>query len=213
MIQSCNKNSITCYCAVESNRTLCICLLLCGWQHCYLGYTVRKNPCSMYKGTQNRCECHLMEQVFRIFGHAQYISIAFIFHLHYSMLMHIFFTRLASSTMASGSDDGSFSIWNLRMLKVCIDSEVKDWWLFFFSPLIKGVGGWWCWVAYTHFFLIKVEESSTVLLFMTNMTFLFSFRKMMLLWHISSITSIQLHLLNGVHMNLLHWQFHHRITN
>lgn len=115
--------------------------------------------------------------------------------------------------MASGSDDGSFSIWNLRMLKVCIDSEVKDWWLFFFSPLIKGVGGWWCWVAYTHFFLIKVEESSTVLLFMTNMTFLFSFRKMMLLWHISSITSIQLHLLNGVRMNLLHWQFHHRITN
>lgn len=42
--------------------------------------------------------------------------------------------------MASGSDDGSFSIWNLRMLKVCIDSEVKDWWLFFFSPLIKGLG-------------------------------------------------------------------------
>lgn len=64
--------------------------------------------------------------------------------------------------MASGSDDGSFSIWNLRMLKVCIDSEVKDWWLFFFSPLIKGVGGWWCWVAYTHFFLIKVEESSSL---------------------------------------------------
>lgn len=49
--------------------------------------------------------------------------------------------------------------------------------------------------------------------FFTYIALAFLCRMVMLLWHILNTISIPLRRLNGAHMNLLHWQFHHRIIN
>lgn len=61
----------------------------------------------------------------------------------YLVILSLYLIRLASCMLASGSDDGTFSIRDLRLLKVCLLSLslARKMWVFF---LFVGVGGLGC---------------------------------------------------------------------
>lgn len=78
-----------------------------------MGHPYGQPSCCNYNGTQGRCQCDIMEQVLDF--PVVLLSTSIVMAI---LSCYCFFTRLASCMLASGSDDGTFSIQDLRMVKV-----------------------------------------------------------------------------------------------
>jgi hypothetical protein len=105
--------------AVESHRSQHFCLLFSRWKDMYLGYQDREAACYFCEGPQCWCERYLLESV-NLVGFFIFLSswaLPFLL-IQYCIYVVASIIRLASCMIASGCDDGSFTIRDLRIIEV-----------------------------------------------------------------------------------------------
>lgn len=114
----CDCLNFNCYMlAVESHGSRHICLMFCGWYDINMGYTYREETLYFCQSSWSRCECYLMEQVCWVENFIDFTSLIFSAKYYFTCILTCF-VRLASCMIASGCDDGSFSVHDLRSIQV-----------------------------------------------------------------------------------------------
>jgi hypothetical protein len=111
--------------AVESHRSRHFCLLFGGWKDMYLGYKDREATLYFCQGPQCWCERYLLESVYWV----EFLYSWAVEHYHFLLYKILYLycdsiIRLASCMLASGCDDGSFTIRDLRLIKVPLSWQI-----------------------------------------------------------------------------------------